>query len=133
LHWDPGGLLLGLKYEKLAEMKDLQHADWDAVSVVTGSPGLSEAWDIQTVKGSRDSDDIGDSEDTAAIRPSSLDIISWYEDVTDSEAEFLPLTPTPLESGVIGGLSVNDILMIKGLIDPPVYIQFFDLHAFSHL
>ena len=67
------------------------------------------------------------------ICPSSLDIISWYEKVVDCRAEPLPFTPASFERGVIGGLSTNDILMIKGLIAPPVYIQFLDLGSFSYL
>ena len=29
-------------------------------------------------------------------------------------------------------MSVNDILMVQGLIDPGVYIQYMDLSLFSH-
>ena len=61
-----------------------------------------------------------------------IDIMSWYENVVDCKpVPFLPLTPTPFEKGTIGGPSVNDFLMIKGLIHPALYVQFLDLRPFS--
>jgi hypothetical protein len=61
-----------------------------------------------------------DDIDEANMACSSSDIISWYEmTVGDSVG--------PFEKGVIAGQSVNDILMIKGLIFPLVYIQSLDL------
>jgi hypothetical protein len=59
--------------------------------------------------------------------------MSWYEQVVDVGGKpLLPsLTPTPYEKGIIASQSVNDILMIKGLIDPLQYIRYFDLDVFS--
>jgi hypothetical protein len=42
-----------------------------------------------------------------------------------------PLILTPFEKGIIGGLSTNDMLMIKGLIDPGLYVQYIHLELFS--
>ncbi|KAI0288058.1 hypothetical protein BC826DRAFT_1033499 [Russula brevipes] len=42
-----------------------------------------------------------------------------------------PHIPTPFEEGIIGGLSTNDFLMIRGLIDPGLYIQYLHLELFS--
>ena len=94
---------------------------------------LSEAWDVQTIEGTETSDDIDIMEDKLPTGPSSSDILSWYEQVVKSTPEPLPLIPGSFERGVIGGMSTNDVLMIKGLIDRLEYIQFLDLGSFSHL
>jgi hypothetical protein len=47
-------------------------------------------------------------------------------EVVDSGAEPFPRITTFFERGVIGGPSADGALMIKVLIDPCVYIQFFD-------
>ncbi|KAI0289229.1 hypothetical protein BC826DRAFT_1033475 [Russula brevipes] len=46
-------------------------------------------------------------------------------------SEVPPLIITPFEKGTIGGLSTNDLLMIKGLIDPGLYVQYMHLELFS--
>jgi len=46
-----------------------------------------------------------------------------------TQREPLSLTPSSFERGVIGGQSANDILMIKGLLSPPVHIL--DLSSLS--
>jgi hypothetical protein len=127
---DPDRLLLAHGDQKLVEMEDFDHAD------KAGVTESSEAWDVQTAEGAGGFESIDngeDIEDKPTIHPSSFDIISWCEKVVDSGTEPFPLAPTPFERGVLGGLSVNDVLMIKGLIDPLVYIQFFDVSSFSIL
>jgi hypothetical protein len=89
----------------------------------------SEGW-----SGTEDSGDTGDVEavqDKSAICPSSLDITVWYQKLVNSKPEPPSLIPTPFERGVIGGMSVNDVLMVKGLIHLLVYTQFMDLSSFS--
>ena len=110
------------------ETGDVQRAD---KGIVTDA--LSEAWDVQTIEGTETSDDIDIMEDKPPTGPSSSDILSWYEQVVKSTPEPLPLIPGSFERGVIGGMSTNDVLMIKGLIDRLEYIQFLDLGSFSHL
>lgn len=84
------------------------------------------------IEGFDDIDSIDeDVEEKSAVCCSSSDIISWYEKVVGDGVEPLPLTSAPYERGVVGGSSTNDILMIKGLIDPRVYIHLFDLSRFS--
>ena len=82
-----------------------------------------EAWDVQTIEGTEtpDIDGMEDVEEKPPTGPSSSDILSWYEQVAESAPEPLPLMPGSFERGVIGGMSTNDVLMIKGLIDPPVH------------
>jgi hypothetical protein len=46
-------------------------------------------------------------------------------------SKVLPLIPTSFEKGIIGGMSTNNFLMIKGLIDPRLYVQFMHLELFS--
>jgi hypothetical protein len=130
--WDGDRLLLTAGGEGLTETGDVQHADKGIVTGVTSLLAASKAWGDNT----EDSDDIDAIEDVKEKHPTcptSFDIVSWYEKVAKSAPEPLTLVPGSFERGVIGGQSVNDILMIKGLINPPVYIQFLDLTTFSHL
>jgi hypothetical protein len=108
--------------------EDLQHLDDSIAAGVTGSPMTSEAW-TET----EDSDNIINTtaiQDKSTFCRLSLDIMSWSQKVVNSEPELL-LTPTSFERGVTASMSVNDILMVKGLINPSVYLQFFDLSSFS--
>lgn len=108
----------------------LKHVDGGFIAGITGSPLTSEAWS--------DTDDLDDTvdikviEDKIAIGPSSSDIVLWYQKVMISEPVLVlePLIPTPFERGVIASMSVNDVLMARGLINPLVYIQFDDLVSF---
>jgi hypothetical protein len=131
-----GDGLLTPGHEGLAEMGDVQRADKGIVTGAMSLPVTSEAWDVQTIEGTEASGDIDameDVEEKPPTGPSSSDILSWYEQVAESTPESLPLIPGSFEGGVIGGMSTNDVLMIKGLIDPSVYIQFLDLSSFSRL
>jgi hypothetical protein len=125
--WFTDGMMLTDGDEGLTK-QDLQRVDDGIMAGVTGSPVTSEAW-TET----EDSDVISDImavQDKSTICPSSLDIASWSEKVVNSGPELLLLTPTSFERGVIASMSVNDILMVKGLIHPSVYLQFFDLTSF---
>lgn len=42
-----------------------------------------------------------------------------------------PLIPTSFEKGIVGGMSTNDFLMIKGMIDPRLYVQYTHLELLS--
>jgi hypothetical protein len=136
---DRDGLLLTAGDEGLSETGDVQHADKGIVTGVRSLLASSEAWGDRTVNGTEDSDDsddinaIEDVKEKPPTCPTSFDIVSWYEKVAESAPEPLPLIPGSFERGVIGGQSVNDLLMVKGLINPPVYIQFLDLSIFSRL
>ncbi|KAF8333696.1 hypothetical protein F5887DRAFT_1259663 [Amanita rubescens] len=134
---DGDELLLTPGYsDRLAETGDVQHADKEIVTDAMSLPVTCEAWDVQTIEGTETSDDIDameDVEEKPPTGPSSSDILSWYEQVAESAPEPLPLIPGSFERGDIGGMSINDFLMIKGLIDPPVYVQFLDLSSFSRL
>lgn len=135
---DGDELLLTAGDEGLAEMGDV-HAD---KGIVTGAmtmslPVMSEASDLQSIEGTETSDDIDAMEDVDEQPPtrlSSPDILSWCEQVAESAPEPLPripLIPGSFKRGAIGGMSTNDVLMIKGLIDPLQYIEFFDLSLLS--
>lgn len=130
------------------------HPDWlmDEMLPTDGDEGLTKE-DLQRVDDSimagpltsevctetEDSDDISDSmavRDKPTICLSSLDIMSWSQNVVNAVPEPVltsTSTSTSFERGVIPSMSVNDILMVKGLITPPVYLQFFDLSLFSCL
>ena len=107
---------------------DLQHVRGSFDGIV-GSPVTSGGWSGTEHPG--DTGNVKAREDKSTICPSSSDIISWYQTVIYSELEPPSLIPTPFEKGVIGGMSVNDVLMVKGLIHPLVYLQFMDLTSFS--
>ena len=124
--WNNDGLQLTPGNEGAVEMEDMQYADKAIVAGMSSPPLTSDIWDHQSVDVPEDSDN-NDMEEKSAIRPSPCDIISWREGVVEPGAKPLPLTPTPFERGSIGGLSTNDILMMKGLITPPVYLQFLNL------
>jgi len=66
---------------------------------------------------------------------SPSDIIDWSNTVIDeyekTSSKVPPLIPTSFEKGIIGGLSTNDLLMIQGLIDPGLYIQYMHLESES--
>ena len=93
---------------------------------ITGSRVISEMW--TETEDQHATDDIRDQ---TTICPSSSDIVLWSQGVVESEPELIPLAHTPFERGVIPSMSANDALMIKGLISPVIYIQFFDLASFS--
>ena len=101
------------------EEVNLEHTNI-TMAGITGSPVTSEMW--------TETDDI---QDKSTIYSSFFDIALWSQKVVESGPEPLPLTRTSFERGVIASMSTNDILMIKGLISPAVYIEFFNLASFS--
>ena len=73
---------------------------------------------------------------------SKLDVVSlwarvaaWLEDL-DKEA-LDPLPPdmvndtNPFMPGYMGGMTANDVLMVKGQINPSVYVHFYDLSLYA--
>ena len=64
---------------------------------------------------------------------SPSEMISWLDVVTYDDEKMPPLTQGSFERGTIRSMSVNDILMIKGLIDPGVYLDFIDLQSLSQI
>jgi hypothetical protein len=120
--------------EGLAEMADGKRADKGAV-VVSELSAPSETFGMQTVAigDSCCDSDAEDVEEKPAFIPPASDILSWNEKVVNSVQEPPPLAPDSFERGTIGSMSVNDVLMTKGLIEPCQYVQFFNLRSFSHL
>jgi hypothetical protein len=61
-------------------------------------------------------------------------VAAWLEDVGKETLDPLPdMNDTgPFTPGVIvGGMTTNDILMLKGLINPSVYVQFYYLGLYA--
>jgi len=56
-------------------------------------------------------------------------IATWLENIDNDSLDPLPdVNDTgPFMPGVIGGMSTNDVLMVKGLLNPSVYVQFYNL------
>lgn len=127
------GPLLPARDEGQTKEEDLSVDD--GIDFGAGSPAVTnEAWTSTDTEDLDDNDD-DTAQDKSAIHPSPLDITSWYQKVVNSEPLADPppsLIPTPFEEGVIGGMSVNDILMVRGQINPLVYIQFTCLTSFHH-
>jgi len=135
-HWLPDGMLpMDMGEEFLKENTGLI-----AITGVIDSPLSSEAEtedqnaiyspaasELET----KDNNVIGD----ITVGDKSTDIALWAAKVVHPEPvpEPLPFTPPSFERGVIASMSVNDILMVKGLISPAVYVDFFDLGSFSRL
>ena len=120
------GLLLAVGDDELMK-DDSRHVDGGIIAGITGSPVTSEAW-TET-----DSENTGDGTAVKSENCRSFpDIRLWYQNVVNSEPEPGPLIPTPFKRGVIGSLSVNDVLMAKGLLHPLVFIQFINLDSFHN-
>ena len=122
-HWLPDEMLPmdeELPEESIGSPVTSEAVTEDAI----GSPATSEAE-------TKDENVIGD----ITTGDKSIDIALWAAKVIHSEPvpEPLPLTPGSFERGVIASMSANDILMVKGLLNPVVYIDFFDLGLFSRL
>jgi hypothetical protein len=61
-------------------------------------------------------------------------VAAWLEDIDKEALEPLPIDvndTAPFARGSIGGMTVNDILMVKGLINPSVYVQFYELSLYT--
>jgi hypothetical protein len=110
LTWATDGTIQLTAGDKGLKKEDLQLVDDSIISGVTGSPVSSEV-----TEGS-------DGDDDKAVPAISCtlsldDIASWCQRVGNSKPEpLLPLTPTSFERGIIASMSVNDILMVKGLM-----------------
>ncbi|KIJ99675.1 hypothetical protein K443DRAFT_162441 [Laccaria amethystina LaAM-08-1] len=71
-------------------------------------------------------------EEKSSSQPLSSDILTWANNVIGGEEKMLPLTATPYEKGIVGG-SANDVLMVRGLIHPLMYLNYINLEKFSYL
>lgn len=131
--WDRDGLLLTPTDEELVGLEDAWHDNKGVVTGAISSPTMSEVWNTQTNTDSHDPDATDDIDGKTPAHPTPLDILTWCEGVAESDStpEPLPLIHGSFKRGVMGGQSANDILMIKGLIDVLVYVQFHDLSVFS--
>jgi hypothetical protein len=105
--------------------------DWEGYSI---SASLEDNFSLISESTNKSSDG-GDVEDLTPSSPAQFsfpsEIVPWLDTVTCDDEKIPSLTRGSFERGVIMSMSVNDILMIKGLIDPGVYINFIDLESFS--
>jgi hypothetical protein len=67
---------------------------------------------------------------------SPTDIVDWSNMIINDKEKMsstVPplIPPTSFEKGIIGGMSTNDFLMIKGLIDPGLYVRYMHPELFS--
>ena len=57
-------------------------------------------------------------------------VASWLEDLDKHALDPLPADindAEPFIPGCMGGMTANDVLMVKGLINPSLYVHFYDL------
>ena len=73
--------------------------------------------------------DDGDT-DSEVLPSSPPDISAWLESTVNDEEPIPALTGSPFRKGVMGGMSVNDVLMLRGQIDPALYLDFLHLDSF---
>jgi hypothetical protein len=90
---------------------------------------LGESWEPASEPSNGSFDRQDTTSPTQPLSPS--EITSWLNAVTIDDQKLSPITHGSFERGVMGSMSVNDILMIKGLIDPGVYVDYADLEKFS--
>ena len=79
-----------------------------------------------------DSDD--ESEAKVNLVSLRVSVGAWLEDIEKEDLDPLPVDVNdtdPFIPGIIGCMSVNDILMVEGHIDPSVYIRFFNLSLYT--
>ncbi len=75
-----------------------------------------------------------DSEATVDLVSLQASVGAWLEDTEKEDLDPLPVDMNDTDRfipGVMGGMSVNDILMVKGHIDPSVYVRFCNLSLYA--
>jgi hypothetical protein len=106
----------------------------DGLQSSTGSDILNRSWmsgDADLGFGYSECPSSTDEEKSSS-QPLSSDILTWANNVIGGEEKMLPLTATPYEKGIVGG-SANDVLMVRGLIHPLMYLNYINLEKFSYL
>jgi hypothetical protein len=106
---------------------------------LTDAPDRFSSAIAESINGSCNSQDLEDKPRDPSQYWFPSEILAWSNMVIEADdtrsgdisSKMSPLTHTYFEKGVIGGLSTNDILMIKGLIDPGVYVRYLHLELFS--
>jgi hypothetical protein len=116
------------------EQLDMNYKETDLTheTIATFLEGFSETISVSSNE-SREWQDREEKTHDQCWSPS--DIVDWSNMIIDENEKTLskvpPLILTPFEKGIIGSLSTNDLLMIKGLIDPGLYVQYMHLELFS--
>jgi hypothetical protein len=116
------------------EQLDMNYKETDLTheTIATSLEGFSETISVSSNE-SREWQDPEEKTRDQCWSPS--DIVGWSNMIIDENEKTLskvsPLIPTSFEKGIIGGMSTNDFLMIKGLIDPGLYVRYMHLELFS--
>jgi hypothetical protein len=68
------------------------------------------------------------------VVPFQARVAAWLEDLDQEVLD--PLSSDiydtkPFIPGCMGGMTTNDILMVKGLINPSLYVHFYDLSSLA--
>jgi hypothetical protein len=116
------------------EQQDMNYKETDLTNetIATFLEGFSETMSVSPNE-SREWQDL--EEKTRDQWRSPSDIVDWSNMIIDenekTSSKVPRLIPTSFEKGIIGGMSTNDFLMIKGFIDPGLYVKYMHLESFS--
>lgn len=91
-------------------------------------PPIGERVEIETELG--EGSFVSMHQDERNNQPVLSDILTWAIAVVAGEEDDLPLAFSPFEKGSLG-MTANEVLMIRGLIHPLLYLDFVDLQKFS--
>jgi hypothetical protein len=132
LSWGSGaGLQLSDGYGEQLDM-NYKEADLTHETIAAFHEGFSATISVSSDE-SREWQDPEEKTRDQCWSPS--DIVDWSNMIIDenerTSSKVPPLIPTSFEKGIIGGMSTNDFLMIKGLIDPRLYVQYMHLESLS--
>ncbi len=76
-------------------------------------------------------DELGPKLDVVSVQAI---VAAWLEDLDKGALDPLPADMNdtkPFIPGCMGGMTANDILMVKGLVNPSLYIHFYDLSSLA--
>jgi hypothetical protein len=116
------------------EQLDMNSKDADLIheNIATYLEGFAETISVLSSE-SHEWQDTEEKTHSQCWSPS--EIMDWSNMITDDNEETStkvpPLASTSFEKGIMGGMSTNDVLMMKGLIDPGLYVQYMHLELFS--
>lgn len=102
-----------------------------APSSITRSTSLSGSMESTPEECGGSNDKLGPKLDVVSLQ---VRVAAWLEGLDMEALDPLPADMTdtkPFIPGSMGGMTANDILMVKGLIKPSLYVYFYDLSSLA--
>lgn len=114
------------------EKEQISHTPTHVASTCSLNHSISLSGTMQTTPelecGSDSNDEPEPKLDVVSLRAR---VAAWLEDLDKEPLDLLPVDmlndTSPFIPGCMGGMTANDVLMVKGQINPLVYIHFYDL------